>query len=222
MKIHKEGINTITVTFTGLLILNLFVYVLCECLYITAISLVISAFILFVIIYFFRKPVIKVIPDNNLILSPADGKVVVIEKTKENEYFKDERIQISVFMSVWNVHINRFPVSGIIKYFKYHEGKYLLARNPKSSEENERTSVVIKTENGTEILYRQIAGIVARRIVFYVREGKKVQQGKESGFIKFGSRVDVFLPVDADINVKLGDKVKGGKTILAEISGREK
>lgn len=219
MNIHREGTHSIIIAASVLLLFNFMVYVfLCDCIFISILSVILSLFIFFVVVFFFRKP--KRIPVQNIlsIISPADGKIVVIEKTKESEYFKDERIQISVFMSLWNVHINWFPISGIVKYFRYHEGKYLLARNPKSSSENERTSVVIENENGKQILYRQIAGIVARRVVFYVRENDKIEQSKEAGFIKFGSRLDVFLPLTADIKVKIGDKVKGSQSIIAEFT----
>jgi phosphatidylserine decarboxylase len=154
----------------------------------------------------------------NQIICPADGKVVVIEEAQENEYFKDKRLQISVFMSPINVHVNRNPISGIVKFFKYHPGKYLVAWDPKSSTDNERTTVVVENSNGVPVLFRQIAGALARRIVWYVKEGDQVEQGKEFGFIKFGSRVDVFLPVGTQVNVNLGDKVKGGVTVLATLS----
>ncbi len=219
MTIHHEGKNTIIITAVSLLLFNSSVFVFfCDCPLIMSLSVLISLFILFVIIFFFRKPNRKSVTDDNGVISPADGKIVVIEKVKENEYFKDERIQVSVFMSVWNVHINRFPVSGKIKYLKYHEGNYFLARNPKSSVENERTTVVIETQNGIEIMYRQIAGIMARRIVYYAEEGKNVKQSEESGFIKFGSRVDIFLPTDSEIKVKTGDKVKGSISLIAKLS----
>jgi phosphatidylserine decarboxylase len=169
-----------------------------------------------VIVQFFRSPKIKISKNEAHVLSPADGKVVVIEETTETEYFKDKRIQVSIFMSPTNVHINRNPIGGIVRYFKYHPGKYLMAWNPKSSTENERTTVVIERKNGVELLFRQIAGALARRIVWYVKEGKQVEQGDEFGFIKFGSRVDVFFPLGTKINVNLGDKVKGGITVIAE------
>lgn len=152
--------------------------------------------------------------DERLILCPADGKVVVIEETEETEYFHDRRIQVSIFMSPVNVHINRNPVSGIVRFFQYHPGKYLVAWHPKSSTLNERTSIAVRTSNGKEVLFRQIAGAMARRIVWYVKEGMAVEQGAEFGFIKFGSRVDVFLPLDAKVDVKIGDKVSGGLTVL--------
>jgi phosphatidylserine decarboxylase len=151
------------------------------------------------------------------VLCPADGKVVVIEKTMEREYLKDVRIQVSVFMSPVNVHINRNPISGVVKYFKYNPGKYLVAWHPKSSTENERTTVVIENKSGVAILFRQIAGAMARRIVWYVKEGDVVDQGEQFGFIKFGSRVDVFLPLESEIKVGIGQVVKGGLTVLAEL-----
>jgi phosphatidylserine decarboxylase len=152
------------------------------------------------------------------VLCPADGKVVVIEETEEPEFLKDRRIQISVFMSPVNVHVNRNPVAGVVKYFRYHPGKYLVAWHPKSSTENERTTVVIENSKGIPVLFRQIAGAMARRIVWYVKEGDKVEQGQQFGFIKFGSRVDVFLPLGTKINVGLGEVVKGGRTVLATLS----
>jgi phosphatidylserine decarboxylase len=152
-----------------------------------------------------------------MVLSPADGKIVVIEKTYEAEYFKEDRLMISIFMSLWDVHANRFPVSGIIRYYRYHPGRYLVARNPKSSIENERTTVVIEDERNRMVLFRQIAGIVARRIVGYMKEDEHVIQGEQCGFIKFGSRVDVFLPLNTELRIKLGDRVKGGLTTLASI-----
>ncbi len=176
------------------------------------------SFILFLLVLqFFRNPVREVkIADNNLVYAPADGKVVVIEEVVENEYFEDKRMQVSIFMSPINVHVNRNPVSGVVNYFRYHPGKYLVAWHPKSSEENERTTMVIN--NGVEeILMRQIAGALAKRIKWYVDEGQQVEQGKDMGFIKFGSRVDLFLPLNAKIEVKLNQKVKGNKTIIARL-----
>lgn len=178
----------------------------------------ILSFALFVIILqFFRSPAITIDQDETQVLCPADGKVVVIEEADETEYFKDRRIQLSVFMSPINVHINRNPISGVVKYFKYHPGKYLVAWHPKSSTENERTTVVTENSNGVAVLFRQIAGALARRIVWYVKEGDAVEQGEEFGFIKFGSRVDLFLPLGTKINVEIGQVVKGGKTVLAEL-----
>ena len=169
------------------------------------------------VLQFFRNPSRSVEINDKHIIAPADGKVVVIEEAEESEYFKDKRKQISIFMSPVNVHVNRMPVSGIIKFFKYHPGKYLVAWHPKSSTENERTTTVAKTANGTEILFRQIAGAVARRIKWYIKENQKLKQGEEFGFIKFGSRVDLFLPLDADIKVNIDQKTVGGKTVIAEL-----
>ncbi|WP_445382761.1 phosphatidylserine decarboxylase family protein [Robiginitalea sp. IMCC43444] len=170
---------------------------------------------LILILQFFRNPK-RVAPKNfNEILAPVDGKVVAIEEVEESEYFKDKRIQVSIFMSPINVHVTRYPASGVITFSKYHPGKYLVAWHPKSSEENERTTVVIRTPKFGEILYRQIAGAMARRIVNYAEEGDSVQQGEDSGFIKFGSRVDLFLPLNSLVTVKLNQKVKGAKTCVA-------
>lgn len=169
------------------------------------------------ILQFFRSPVFKIEENDRHVLAPADGKVVVIEETTETEYLKDRRIQISIFMSPVNVHVNRMPLGGVVSFFRYHTGKYLVAWHPKSSTENERTTVVIKTSRGTEILFRQIAGALARRIKCYVKEGQSFKQGEEFGFIKFGSRVDVFLPLNSKVTVKTGDKTTGGKTVIAEL-----
>jgi len=177
----------------------------------------ISIIFYLIILQFFRVPIFTVQKNDKHVLAPADGKVVVIEETEETEYLKGRRKQVSIFMSPVNVHVNRMPVSGIISYFTYHPGKYLVAWHPKSSTENERTTVVVKTKDGVEILFRQIAGALARRIKCYVQQNQTLSQGDEFGFIKFGSRVDVFLPLNARISVKVGDVTTGGKTILAEL-----
>ena len=169
----------------------------------------------FLILQFFRNPRRQTERNDVHIIAPVDGKVVVIEEVLEKEYFHDQRLMISIFMSPINVHVTRHPVSGKVQYSKYHPGKYLVAWHPKSSEENERTTVVVKNEVAGEILYRQIAGALAKRIVNYANVGEKVQQGEDSGFIKFGSRVDVYLPLDAAIEVKLNQKVRGGMSIIA-------
>jgi phosphatidylserine decarboxylase len=218
MTIHKEGR---TLLFILLLILfaanwaigNYFP----ESIAIQNIVLGASLIFYLIILQFFRLPIFLVQKNEKCVIAPADGKVVVIEETEENEYLKSKRKQISIFMSPINVHVNRVPVSGVISYHKYHPGKYLVAWHPKSSTENERTTVVTKMKNGTEILYRQIAGALARRIKCYVKEGQTLEQGDEFGFIKFGSRVDIFLPLDAKVIVKVGDKTKGGKTVIAEL-----
>jgi phosphatidylserine decarboxylase len=179
-------------------------------------SIQIAALLLLIIILqFFRNPKRTVVPNENYILAPVDGKVVVIEEVYEGEYFKDKRLQISIFMSPINVHVTRYGLSGIVKFSKYHPGKFLVAWHPKASEENERTTVVIENETFGAILYRQIAGALARRIVNYAEEGMQVIQGTDAGFIKFGSRVDVFLPLGTPINVVLNQKAIGGKTIIA-------
>jgi phosphatidylserine decarboxylase len=180
-------------------------------------QLVLGASLVFylIILQFFRNPIFTVEKNDKNIIAPADGKVVVIEETDEPEFLKDRRKQISIFMSPFNVHVNRMPVGGIIKYFKYHKGKYLVAWHPKSSTENERTTVVAEMKNGTQVLFRQIAGALAKRIKWYVQEGQPMDQGSEFGFIKFGSRVDIFLPLNAKVTVKHGDKTTGGKTVIA-------
>jgi phosphatidylserine decarboxylase len=170
-----------------------------------------------IFLQFFRNPSFTKVTGENLIIAPADGEVVVIENVVEPEYFKEERTQISIFMTPLNVHVNRNPIGGIVSYFKYHEGKYLVASHPKSSTENERTTVVVRNPNGIDILFRQVAGALARRICWYVKEGDQVQQADEMGFIKFGSRVDIYIPTTATVNVKLGDKTKGGRSIIATL-----
>jgi phosphatidylserine decarboxylase len=176
-----------------------------------------SVVLAIIVLQFFRVPKRSTTSNSKHIIAPADGKVVVIEEVVETEYFKGPRRQVSIFMSPINVHINFNPISGIVSYFKYHPGKFLVAWHPKSSTDNERTTVVVKHDNGTEILFRQIAGAMARRICWYVDKGTIVEQGKEFGFIKFGSRVDIFLPLDAKILVNLNDKPVGGETIIAEL-----
>jgi phosphatidylserine decarboxylase len=179
--------------------------------------ILVSVIFYLLILQFFRNPVFQITQHHKHVLAPADGKVVVIEETVESEYLKDKRKQVSIFMSPVNVHVNRMPVGGTISFFKYHPGKYLVAWHPKSSTENERTTVAVKTPEGVEILFRQIAGALARRIKFYISEGQKLEQGQEFGFIKFGSRVDIFLPLDAKVTVKIGDVTKGGRSVIAEL-----
>ncbi len=171
--------------------------------------------LLIIILQFFRNPKRSVILNENHIIAPVDGKVVVIEEVYEGEYFKEKKLQVSIFMSPINVHVTRYAISGIIKFSKYHPGKFLVAWHPKASEENERTTVVIENKTFGEILYRQIAGALARRIVNYAQEGMQVIQGTDAGFIKFGSRVDLFLPLGTEVNVVLNQKAIGGKTIIA-------
>lgn len=171
-------------------------------------------FFFVMVLQFFRNPNRKINPNKNTILAPVDGKVVVIEEVFEEEYFKDKRLQVSIFMSPFNVHVTRYAASGKIKFSKYHPGKYLVAWHPKASTENERTTVVIETEAFGEILYRQIAGALARRIVNYAEEGQVVTQGDDAGFIKFGSRVDIFLPLGTQVDVKLQQKAVGNQTVI--------
>ena len=178
----------------------------------------ISLLLLFVgILQFFRNPKRNTVLNNHHIIAPVDGKVVVIEEVFEKEYFKDQRIQISIFMSPINVHVTRYPLSGKVNYSKYHPGKYLVAWHPKASEENERTSIVVENPQIGEVLYRQIAGALAKRIVNYAKPTMEVIQGEDAGFIKFGSRVDLFLPLNTEIKVNLNDKVKGGEQVIATL-----
>ncbi|WMW78447.1 phosphatidylserine decarboxylase family protein [Flavobacterium sp. 20NA77.7] len=217
---HKEGAKIIlfsTFFSTGsIFILDYFLNdtypVLCK-----IFQLIIVAFLI-LILQFFRNPVRKADNSDKHILAPVDGKVVVIEEVYEPEYFKDKRLMVSIFMSPINVHVTRYAANGIVKYSKYHPGKYLVAWHPKASEENERTTVVIDNRIYGEILYRQIAGALARRIVNYAQEGMRVVQGQDAGFIKFGSRVDLYLPIGTPIEVKLGDKAIGNKTIISKLS----
>ena len=181
-------------------------------------KLVLSLSLIFfiLIVQFFRNPFRNTIINENHVIAPADGKVVVIEEVEENEYFKDKRRQVSIFMSPVNVHVNRNPIAGVVKYAKYHPGKYLVAWHPKSSTENERTTVVIANSKA-EVLFRQVAGALAKRIVYYVKEGELVEQGAEMGFIKFGSRIDLYLPLSAKIDVQLQQKTRGGETVVATL-----
>ena len=218
MRIHREGYYYIliaTLLWIGLgLLVN---HYLIDWIWI-ALPLQIVFFLLwFWVLWFFRLPSRILSAGDELIVAPADGKVVVIEETEETEYFKDRRLQVSIFMSPLNVHVNRAPISGSVDYVAYHPGKFLVAWHPKSSTENERTTVVIENKAGVSVLFRQIAGALARRIVCYSKEGQQAVQGEEFGFIKFGSRVDLFLPLGTEIKVGLGETVKGGITVLAHL-----
>ncbi|WP_299496002.1 phosphatidylserine decarboxylase family protein [Mucilaginibacter sp.] len=218
MTFHKEGYTSLALCILFIFVLNAAIqFYFPQAIIIKWIIYILSFALFVIIVQFFRSPFLEVARNEKIVLCPADGKVVVIEETVETEFLKDKRIQISVFMSPINVHINRNPIGGVIKYFKYHPGKYLVAWHPKSSTENERTTIVTENSAGTAILFRQIAGALARRIVWYVKEGDIVEQGEQFGFIKFGSRVDIFLPLGSKINVELGEVVKGGVTILAEL-----
>lgn len=219
MTIHKEGYTTIAITLLFIFVLNAFIdYRFADLTWLRWLIYILSFALFITVLQFFRNPKRNFVHNDKQLICPADGKVVVIEETEEGEYFKDKRLQVSIFMSPVNVHINRNPMSGVVKFFKYHPGKYLAAWNPKSSTENERTTVVVEHASGLTILYRQIAGALARRIVWYVKEGDPVEQSKEFGFIKFGSRVDIFLPIGTKINVELNQMVKGGITVLGELS----
>jgi len=218
MKIHKEGRRILLFTLLGLLVVNLSLHHF-NSPHVTfnKIFSAISVIVFLLLLQFFRSPFRNLFLHEDLIIAPADGKVVVIEDVHESEYFDDVRKQISIFMSPINVHITRNPVAGVVKYFKYHPGNYFVAWHPKSSTKNERTTVVVTSTAGPDILFRQIAGAMARRIVWYVKEGDEVAQGDEFGFIKFGSRVDIFVPVDTEIKVNIGQKTKGGQTIIAQL-----
>jgi phosphatidylserine decarboxylase len=216
MRIHKEGKSILLGTLVVLLITHFTLAKYSTMVYYAIFSTISTLFYAWMV-WFFRNPRRIISQREGCVLAPADGTVVDIKEVYEDEYLQDKRIQISVFMSPFNVHVNRNPISGIVKFFKYHPGKYLVAWHPKSSTKNERTTVVVEHGQGIQILFRQIAGFLARRIIFYLREGEQVQQGSEFGFIKFGSRVDVFLPLNTKVKVSLGDKVKGGISILAEL-----
>ena len=216
IRFHKEGYKIIVITF----IISIAGILLAENLInipwlVKAIQVIILAFVV-IVLQFFRNPK-RVAPLNdNALVAPVDGKVVVIEEVEEPEYFKGKRLQVSIFMSPINVHVTRYAMSGTVKYSEYHPGKYLVAWHPKASTENERTTVVVNNSVFGDVLYRQIAGALAKRIVNYAKVGDKTVQGADAGFIKFGSRVDLFLPLDTKLNVSLGDKVKGGVQVIAE------
>ncbi len=214
---HKEGQTIILITFFLIGISVLISYFYVDLIWLRVSIQVLALAILILILQFFRNPKRIPIKSFDEIIAPVDGKVVVIEEVEDSEYFKDKRIQVSIFMSPINVHVTRYPVSGKVVFSKYHPGKYLVAWHPKSSTENERTTVVIKTPKFGDVLYRQIAGALARRIVNYAEEGESVQQGEDAGFIKFGSRVDILLPLNTAIAVKLNQKVVGAKTCIATV-----
>lgn len=218
MKFHKEGWPSLLIVliFSAILIC-IARYFFPEYPIAQWFAYLLSGFLTLTIVQFFRHPSRKHTLGEKLIIAPADGKVVVIEETTEHEYFKDKRLQVSIFMSPVNVHVNRYPIAGIVSFFKYHPGKFLAAWEPKSSTDNERTTIVVKHKNGIEILFRQIAGALARRIVWYCKEGDVAEQCGEMGFIKFGSRVDLFLPIGTTLNVKIGDVVKGSQSVIAEM-----
>lgn len=212
---HKEGFKTILITglivVAGILITDHFV----SNFWIQKPLMILFLLLFLLILQFFRDPNRKTALNDLHVIAPADGKVVVIEDVEEKEYFKGKRKQISIFMSPLNVHVTRYPVSGVVKYSKYHPGKYLVAWHPKSSEDNERTSIVVENKTLGEVMYRQVAGAVARRIVNYANVGQQVVQGTDAGFIKFGSRLDIFVPLDFEIRVGLNESVRGGETVIA-------
>lgn len=214
---HKEGHRIIIITALLLVAINIISYLSINTYWIKFAILVLSILIFLLIIQFFRNPRRTTQHNDAHVVAPVDGKVVVIEEVFEKEYFQEKRLQVSIFMSPINVHVTRHPIGGLVKYSKYHAGKFLVAWHPKSSEENERTTVVVQNPVAGEVLYRQIAGALAKRIVNYAEEGQEVLQGSDSGFIKFGSRVDVLLPLGTKLNVKLQDKVKGGMSVIANI-----
>ncbi|WP_308992992.1 phosphatidylserine decarboxylase family protein [Mariniflexile litorale] len=213
---HKEGHKIIFLTFVFVVGCSMLADNFIPIGWLRTIVLILLLAFLILILQFFRNPKRRTILNNNHIVSPVDGKIVVIEEVFEKEYFNDKRLQVSVFMSPINVHITRYPISGNVIFSKYHPGKYLVAWHPKASEENERTTVVVENETYGKVLYRQIAGALAKRIVNYAKINDKAVQGEESGFIKFGSRVDLFLPLDTKIKVQLNQKVRGGESIIAD------
>lgn len=217
MKIHKEGYRILLIGFLALTLITGLFFWLCPLQWVNYGVLTLCVLLMVFLTRFFRVPHRTITPSDSVIYAPADGTIVAIEEVDENMFLKSRCIQVSVFMSVWNVHINWFPTKGRIAEYVYHPGDYLVARHPKSSTHNERTSVVVKRDDGQQILVRQIAGAVARRIVCYAKEQQAVEQCSEMGFIKFGSRVDVFLPLSAKVQVELGQKVKGCVTHLAQM-----
>lgn len=218
MRIHKEGYKILIYSFLILLLVNILIDLFVRDMLFLKMMVALGSLMLYIfLLFFFRLPARHFEPDPGLIYAPADGKVVVIEETEESEYFKDMRLQVSIFMSPFNMHSNRYPVSGQVKYVEYHPGHNMVAWHPKSSVCNEHSSIVIKTTGGKEILIRQIAGALARRIVTYAKAQQEVNQGDELGFIKFGSRVDIFLPVGTEIEIPILQQVKANKSIIAKI-----
>lgn len=213
---HKEGFKIILISFFSVAGIVLTAHYFVPIFWLSKLMQLLAVFFLIMILQFFRNPKRLCKKNDNQVIAPVDGKVVVIEEVFEKEYFKDKRIQVSVFMSPINVHVTRYAIGGKIVFSKYHPGKYLVAWHPKASEENERTTVVVENQTYGKVLYRQIAGALAKRIVNYAQQGEVAVQGEDAGFIKFGSRVDLFLPLDTQINVSLGQKVKGGIDVIAE------
>ncbi len=218
IRIHREGIKPLFIALLILVAINVGVSYLTELIWLENIILIASIILYSLVLQFFRNPVRHIKADPYQIIAPADGKIVVLEETEEEEYFQGKRKQISIFMSPLNVHVNRYPLSGKVTYAKYHPGKFLVAWHPKASTLNERTTVVIKGDKTGEVMYRQIAGALARRIIMYAKPSMMVKQGADSGFIRFGSRVDVFVPLDFKIEVEKEQVVKGGVTVLASVA----
>ena len=214
MKIHKAGYTLLFKAFVLFAFINVLVYAFIPNIIVFRAVLIVSGTLYLLMVNFFRFPNRHIVVKDNTILAPADGKIVVVEETFEPEYLKKQCIQVSIFMNIFNVHINWFPINGIIKFFKYHQGRYMAAYLPKSSTENERTTIAIEATNGQEIVMRQIAGAMAKRIVSYAPVGGKARQNEHAGFIKFGSRVDLYLPLGTKIDVKLGQKVTGSQTLI--------
>lgn len=217
MRIHKEGYNIIAIAFILAAAIVLASYTLLGWGLFTKILSGIALFLFAFIVRFFRVPKRMLVVDKDLVVAPCDGKVVQVREVVEDEFLNTKCIQISVFMSVFNVHVNYYPVGGKILYSKHHQGAYIIASYPKASEKNERTSIVVETVSGTKVLFRQIAGYIARRIVCYAEVGEQASQCSQVGFIKFGSRMDVFLPVDTEVNVKVGDNVRACETVMAKL-----
>lgn len=216
LSFHEEGAKIILIaTFIAVAIIMGVHYIVETPIWLVKTIQITALLMLIMVLQFFRNPARPLTPNDKYITAPVDGKVVVIEEVEEPEYFKDKRLQVSIFMSPINVHVTRYATSGKVKYSKYHPGKYLVAWHPKASTENERTTIVVENTNFGEVMYRQIAGALAKRIVNYAKEGTFVKQGADAGFIKFGSRVDIYLPLGTEINVKIGDKALGNKTIIA-------
>jgi phosphatidylserine decarboxylase len=216
IRFHKEGYKIITIRFFIVIVTVLSAEQFISILWLTKAIQILALVFLIIVLQFFRNPKRVTELNDKSIIAPVDGKVVVIEEVEEPEYFKDKRLQVSIFMSPINVHVTRYAMSGLVKYSKYHPGKYLVAWHPKASTDNERTTVVVHNDSFGDVLYRQIAGALAKRIVNYAQEGSNVVQGTDAGFIKFGSRVDLYFPLGTKLNVNLGDKVKGGTQIIAE------
>ena len=217
MKIHKAGYTLLFKAFVLFAFINVLVYAFIPNIIVFRAVLIVSGILYLLMVNFFRFPNRHIVVKDNTILAPADGKIVVVEETFEPEYLKKQCIQVSIFMNIFNVHINWFPINGIIKFFKYHQGRYMAAYLPKSSTENERTTIAIEATNGQEIVMRQIAGAMARRIVTYAEPGEECYIDEHMGFIKFGSRVDVFLPLGTEVLVKLGQLTTGNQTVIAKL-----